>query len=50
MARKVDESDTKEKIEQDDGEEMSFGDWKKAVGPFLDAFVLKCIQGAEKKE
>ena len=49
MARKVGESDSKEKIEQDDEEEMSFEDWKKAVGPFLDDFVLKCIQGAEKK-
>ena len=29
MARKVDESDTKEKIEQDDEGEMSFEDWKK---------------------
>ena len=49
MARKVDESDIKEKYEQDDEEEMSFEDWKKAVAPFLDAFVLKCIRGAEKK-
>ena len=59
MARKVDESDTKEtfepiltpkeKIEQDDEGEMSFEDWRKAVTPFLDAFVLKCAQGAEKK-